>query len=378
MRAAGGGTFPEERRGRGGNSAPEKEGWEVGAAPVRVGILGYGFAGRGFHAYLLRHEPRLQLVAVASRDGARRAQAERDYGVATFPTLQAMLNGGDVALVIIATPHDVHAQQALAVMDAGKHCVCDKVMCLTRAEADALIAARDRNRVLFSVFHNRRWDGDYLTLQSALARGLLGELRLLEIGIWRYGKPRGWRSSKASVGTILHDWGAHFVDQALQLVPGPVEAVSARAQYDWPDADIESYLGAELTFASGVLVRLELSNRARLGKPHWLAVGSEGAFVKDGVDPQEAAMLRGEILSAQEPPENYARVCAPAGGTLAEMRLQTLRGDWTAYYRNIADALHEHSAPAVTAEQARRGVLVLEAVQEAIRTGATVRPPGGL
>ena len=160
---------------------------------VKVGIVGYGFAGRGFHAYLLTHEPRLHLTAVASRDPARREQAVADYSVQTFETLEQMLSDGDVDLLILATPHHVHADQAVAVMDAGKHCVVDKVMCLTRNEADRMIAARDRNGVFFSVFHNRRWDGDYLTVRQALDADLLGTARFYEIGIWRYGAPRTWR-----------------------------------------------------------------------------------------------------------------------------------------------------------------------------------------
>jgi len=347
-------------------------------APIKTGILGYGFAGRGFHAYLLTIEPRLQLTAVASRDAGRRARAEADYGVRTFETLEQMLAEGDVDLVILATPHDVHTEEAVAVMDAGKHCVCDKVMCLTREEADRMIAARDRNGVLFSIFHNRRWDGDYLTVRRALEEGLIGAPRLFEIGIWRYGAPRSWRSQKSAVGTIMHDWGAHFIDQMFQLVPGKAVSVTAQAQYDWPDLDIESYLGAQVRFASGVVYRIELSNRARLGKPHWYVVGEKGALLKEGVDPQEACMLRGDIRASQEDPTNYARITTEIAGTVAELRLQTLRGDWTAYYRNIADALTEGAELAVRPEEARRGVILLQAIEESIRTGETVTFAGGL
>jgi predicted dehydrogenase len=347
-------------------------------ATIQVGILGYGFAGRGFHAYLLTHEPRLRLAAVATRDPERRRRAESDYGVGTFETLEAMLAEGGVDLVIIATPHHVHAEEAIAVMDAGKHCVCDKVMCLTREEADAMIAARDRNGVFFSVFHNRRWDGDYLTVRQVLDAGLLGAPRFFEIGIWRYGAPRSWRSEKAAVGTIMHDWGAHFVDQMFQLVPGKVVSVTARAQQDWPELDIESYLGADVTFENGVLYRIELSNRARLGKPHWYIVGERGALTKQGVDPQEAAMLRGDIKAAQEDPALYAQVSTETAGTLAEMRLQTVRGDWTGYYRNIADALLDGADLAVKPEEARRGVVLLQAVEESIRSGRTVEFEEGL
>ena len=346
--------------------------------PIRVGILGYGFAGRGFHAYLLAHEPRLQLHAVATRDPERRRRAEADYGVTTFETLDQMLDSGTVDLVIIATPHDVHAEQAIRVMDAGKHCVCDKVMCLSTAEADAMIAARDRNGVLFSVFHNRRWDGDYLTLRRALAEGLIGQPRFFEIGSWRYGPPRNWRGRKAEVGSILHDWGAHFIDQMFQLVPGRAVSVTARAQYDWPELDVESYIGADVTFDSGVLYRVEICNRARILKPHWYIVGERGAILKEGVDPQEAAMLRSEIGAAQEDPATYARVTTEMAGSVAEMRLQTARGDWTAYYRNIADVLCDGADLAVKAEEVRRGVRILEAVEESLKTGATVRFADGV
>src|SRR5947207_2926665 len=189
------------------------------SSPIRAGILGYGFAGRGFHAYLIAQEPRIRLNAVASRDAGRRAAAASEYGVATFDTLDGMLASGLVDLVIIATPHDAHAAQALAVMEDGKHCLVDKVMCLTTAEADAMIAARDRAGVMLSVFHNRRWDGDYLTIRRALAEDLIGRPRIFEIGIWRYGAPRRWRSRRAGVGTSMADWGARFVARLMQLAP---------------------------------------------------------------------------------------------------------------------------------------------------------------
>src|SRR3954447_6073491 len=233
--------------------------------PIGVGVLGYGYAGRSFHAYLLRFEPRLKLQAVASRAPERRERAEQDYpGVRTYETLEQMLEDSGVQLVIVATPHHVHAEECIRSMDAGRHVVVDKLMCLSTAEADRMIAARDRNRVLFSVFHNRRWDGDYLTLRSALASGLIGAPRSFEIGSWRYGAPRNWRGRKAEVGSILHDWGAHFIDQMFQLVPGRAVSVTPRAQSDWPELDVKSYIGADITFDSGVLYRVEVCNRARI------------------------------------------------------------------------------------------------------------------
>src|SRR5947209_3371823 len=98
---------------------------------IRAGIVGYGYAGRCFHAYLLRFEPRIKLAAIATRDPGRRAAAERDQGVRTYETLDQLLADREIELVIIATPHDVHAEQTIRTLDAGKHVVVDKVMCLT-------------------------------------------------------------------------------------------------------------------------------------------------------------------------------------------------------------------------------------------------------
>jgi len=345
---------------------------------IRVGILGYGYAGRSFHAYLVGLEPRLQLVAIATRDPGRRERAAAEHGVATFETLDAMLAGSDAELIVIATPHDVHAEQAIRSMDAGRHVVVDKAMTLTLADADAMIAARDRNGVQLSVFHNRRWDGDYMTVQKAVDGGLLGRLLFFEIGIWRYGPPGNWRARRAEVGTILHDWGAHFVDQALRLAGAPVVTVHARAQHEWPGVEVESFLSADIGFANGVIGRTEVVTRARLGKPHWYVVGERGALTKEGVDPQEAAMVRGEIDAAREDPANYARVVTEMGDLQSEMRLTTIRGNWRAYYAGIADALLEGAPLAVTAEEGRRVVGVLEAAQRSCATGEVVRFEGAL
>jgi len=167
---------------------------------IHVAIVGYGFAGRCFHAYLIDRTEGLNLYAVASRDPERRARAYADYRVRTYATLEELLGGDGVDLVVVATPHDVHAELAIQAMDAGKHVVVDKVMCMNAGEADEMIRARDRNNVVLSVFHNRRWDGDYLTVREILSEGLIGTPFLFEVGIVRYRRPGGWRSQKAHMG----------------------------------------------------------------------------------------------------------------------------------------------------------------------------------
>ena len=340
---------------------------------IKVGIVGYGFAGRGFHAYLVSRVPELRLAAVASRDPERRRRAEQDYGVATFGTLDELLDRGGVDLVVVATPHDTHAALATQAMAAGKHVVVDKVMCLNAAEADAMIDASRRHGVLLSVFHNRRWDWDYLTVKKAIDDGLLGAPYLIETAVMRYRAPRGWRGNPTASGGLLYDWGAHLIDHALQLVPGPVELVTCEIQHRGWGAGIGSYARLLLRFAGGVLYGIELGNLARIDKPRWLVLGERGALVKHGLDPQEPAMLAGNIEAAAEDPANRARLRTDLDGLASEIVVDSIRGDWTDYYRNIAGALAGQVDLAVKPEEVRRAMAVFDAAMASAQTGETVR-----
>jgi len=330
--------------------------------PIGVGIVGYGRAGRLFHAQLIARVPQLRLCAVATRSPERREQALLDYpGIRSYSTIDQLLCDDEVRLVVIATPHDTHAPMAVKAAGAGKHIVVDKVMCLTVSEADEMISAARAAGVLLSVFHNRRWDGDFMTIRRAVTAGLLGRLRLAELGIWGYSPSRGWRAERRHMGGLLFDWGAHLVDQAIILFGGPPHAVSACSQFDRSDTDVETFVRCEMRFPDGGVAAAEVSKTARIGKPHWFLVGDKGALVKHGVDPQEAALLRGRLEDAAEDPANRARLATEVDGITAEMLLETMQGDWTAFYRNIADVLLEGAELAVKPEEIRRVVAVLEA-----------------
>jgi scyllo-inositol 2-dehydrogenase (NADP+) len=342
-------------------------------SPVRVGIVGYGSAGRRFHPYLIGRVPDLRLVAVASRSPERRAQAEQQLSVATFETVDDMLRSGQVNLVVVATPHNTHREIACRVMDAGAHCVVEKIMALNGAEAQAMLAASRRNGVLLSVFQNRRWDWDFLTVKKAIDEGLIGAPYLFEIGRFGYRPQGGWRGEPAAGGGLLFDWGAHFIDQALQLVPDAVASVTCDVQYRGWGAQIGSYVRLLIRFAAGTLFSIEIGNLARHAKPHWLVLGERGSLVKQGFDPQESAMLAGNIEAAAEDPANRARITTEAGGLVAEMIVETVRSDWTNYYRNIADALAGRAELIVKPEQAVKAMAVVDAAMQSARTGETVR-----
>lgn len=340
---------------------------------INVGIIGYGYAGRCFHAYLTSLAEGLKLCAVASRDPGRREAAARDYGVTTYETIDHLLQDSRVDLVVIATPHDTHAPLAIQAMNAGRHVVVDKVMCLTAAEADEMIAASQRNGVILSVFHNRRWDWDFLTVKQAITDGLLGHPFLFETAVMRYRPSHGWRMERARSGGLLFDWGAHLVDQALQLVPSDPVTVFCDAQKHRWDGDIEDHLKCVIRFRDGTLYIAEISNLARLSKPRWYILGTRGSLVKEGLDPQEGPMVRGNIDAAVEDPHNRAQVSTDLNGMTADIVLESVKGSWKSYYQNIADVLNHGAELAVRPEEVRRAMTVLDAARRSVETGETVK-----
>jgi scyllo-inositol 2-dehydrogenase (NADP+) len=337
---------------------------------INTVVVGYGLAGRSFHCPLIQRQRELDLIGIVARDSQVREAAitELGRGVRAFADLEEALADAGVQLVVIATPHDTHADLAVRALGAGRHCVVDKVMALSTVDADRMIAARDRSGCVLSVFHNRRWDWDYLTVKRVLAERRIGRPLLVESAVCRHAPPRGWRERLAQAGSIWHDWGAHLVDQALQLELGPCRRLAAwLIPAPWPGVDTGGHGRIVLEF-DDVIFQVETSRICRIERPRWWIVGTEGGFVKRGIDPQEDALRAGDIDRAQEPPEHQGllRVAGP-GGEIIESRVATVRGHWDAFYQNIADHILGRAPLAVSAEQARAVVRVLEAADFSAR-----------
>jgi scyllo-inositol 2-dehydrogenase (NADP+) len=340
-------------------------------------VVGYGLAGRAFHCPLIRRQKDLRLYGVVARDPRVRAGAVSDWGVKGFADIEGALRDPEVRLVVIATPHDTHADLAVRTLEAGKNCVVDKVMALSTPEADRMIAARDASGRMLSVFHNRRWDWDFLTVKDVLARGRIGQPLLFESSVCRFAPPRTWRGKAAEGGTILHDWGAHLVDQALQFGLGPCRRLAAwLAPAPWPGVDSGGHGRIVLEFDEAIF-QVETSRVCRLDRPRWWVLGTGGGFVKFGVDPQEDALRAGDIDQAAEPPGHQGVTRAEQDGKTIETPVSTVRGHWDAYYANVAAHLNREAPLAVTAEQAREVVRVLDAARHATDEHRVVEGPWG-
>jgi len=330
---------------------------------IRAVVVGYGMAGRHIHLPLLRRRPAIQVNGIVARDATIRAEAEAREGVIGYPDISAAVNDRDVDLIVIATPHDTHAYLAVEALRAGKHCVVDKVMALSPSDADRMIAARDESGKMLSIFHNRRWDWDFATVRSLLASGAIGRPLLLESSVCRPSPPRTWRGRSTSAGTILHDWGAHFVDQALNLGLGLCRRVTAWiAPAPWRDVDSGGH-GMMVMEFDAARFTIESSRIRRTTRPRWLIEGTKGSFSKSGIDPQEDALRSGNLDAATEAVGHVGTLVVEKDGSRLETSIPTLRASWDSYYANIVEHLEGRSPLAVTAEEGREVVRILEAAR---------------
>src|SRR5580698_2072311 len=352
---------------------------------IRVGLVGFGFAGRIFQSSVIEAVEGLELAAIVQRKGK---EAHRAFPHAKIvPSVEALLEDTSIQLVVVATPNTTHLPIARQCLLADRDVVIDKPFALNSGEAAELIQlARARHRLL-SVYQNRRWDGDFLTVRKLLDTDQLGRLVKFESHYDRYRlAPRlhAWGEDGGPGGGVLFDLGSHLVDQALVLfgVPASVWA-SVRAEREGARIDdaFDVYLHYPASHASesvpsGLGVWLRASCLARDPGARFTLNGTQGTFRKFGIDCQEAHLLAGDMYSSKpwgvEGPEHWGTLTVDEGGEPVSTRVPTEAGDYRGYYVNVRDAIHGNAALEVTPVQAWRTMRVLEMAVESSKTGCTV------
>jgi scyllo-inositol 2-dehydrogenase (NADP+) len=340
--------------------------------PVGTAVVGFGFAGRCFHSYLVGLAPGLNLQGVVSSRAEARQQITDRLQTRAYEHFDELLADTRVELVVLATPNDLHAPQAIAALEAGKHVVTDKPMCLDLAQADAMIDAANQAGRVLSVFQNRRWDSDYLTVKRLLQEQTLGKLVYAQLAWGQFGAPGSWRGEAERGGGKFVDLGAHMIDQALQLASSPLQRVYARFSDAGLPNDVEDHAHCILSFADGSDVHIVTSSLARLQMPRWYVLGTEGALEKHGVDPQERFMIAGNIDAATEDESLWPRVSRAVAGQTTQMVVQPVAGRWRSYYENVGAAIRGRAELAVTAQSVRQVMAVLDASRTSVRTGQSV------
>jgi predicted dehydrogenase len=342
------------------------------ASQIGVGLVGYGLAGRSFHAPFIEAVDGLRLRVIATSDPERAAQARAEHPEAVIvDSVDDVLARSDLELVVVAAPNRFHAPIAGRALETGRHVVVDKPMAMDVPEGEKLIEAAVRADRLLCVYQNRRWDGDFLTIRQLIADGALGPIDSLEARFERWSPVgRGWRESAVEAGGPLPDLGAHLVDQSLLLF-GPVRQVWAQSDRRRSGSQVEDSVFVAMDHEGGVRSRLWVSLIAARTGPRLRVRGLGGEYVKHEMDVQEAQLRAGMLPSAsgfgEEPPEDWGVLTSADGSSRS---IPTLPGHYRRFYQLLRDAIRGEGPPPVDPLDSLRGLRVLEAAERAAMTGA--------
>jgi predicted dehydrogenase len=343
---------------------------------LRAGLVGYGFAGQTFHAPVLSAVAGLDLAAVAS---SQPGKVHADWpDVDVVPDVEALLRRADVDLIVIAAPNAQHHPLAKAAIAAGKHVVVDKPFTLDSGQARELVALAEQSGKLLSVYQNRRFDSDFLTLRDLLAAGELGRPVYFESHFDRF-RPQvreRWREQPVPGAGLWVDLGSHLVDQAVQLFgrPDTLQLDTATLR---DGALVDDYFHAVLRYESGphapLRVVLHATTLAAHAAPRYIVHGTRGSYIKRGVDPQEDALRAGRRPGGPgwgaDPIDGEHTLVSEDGG-IRMQAVPTLAGNYVRYYAAIRDAILGDGPNPVTPEQA---VELMELLDLGIRSAAEGR-----
>ena len=339
-----------------------------------VALASFGMSGRVFHGPLLKVHPGFAVKKVLER--TKNLSREMFPEAVIVRKYEEILEDGDIDLVVVNTPDHLHYEMAKAALEAGKHVVVEKPFTIRSEEADEPIGlAKEKGKVL-TVFQNRRWDNDFLTVRKVLREGWLGRTVELISFFDRYRKevrPHSWKDQdEVSTGSI-YNLGSHLIDQALVLFDMP-EALFADLRIVRENTHVNDYFDV-LLYYPGMRVILKHSYLAMQPGPRFMVHGDEGSYIKYGVDPQEAQLDAGVLPGTPgfgvEEKEAWGTLLSD-GELSYNGKYQTVPGNYPAFYGNLYGVLEGEEEPAVKPEEARDVIRVIEKAMESARTGKVV------
>ena len=346
---------------------------------INIAIASFGMSGLVFHGPLLKADPRFRVLKVWERS--------KNLSPAMFPdvnvvrTFEEIILDSGVELVVVNTPDHTHVELTEQALEAGKHVVVEKPFTLNSCDGAKLIRLARKKGLLLSVFQNRRWDGDFLTVKEVLRKKWLGRLVEFEVHFDRYRnfiQEGTWKETPEYGTGIIYNLGSHIIDQVLHLfgLPGFVTACIGIQR---TGGEVNDSFDLWLEY-QGMKAILKSSYLVREPGPRFILHGTLGSFVKHGTDPQEELMKKGIIPGGEgwgrEPEEYHGLLHTEMDGGVVRNRIPTLPGRYQAYYENIYSVLREGGTPAVKAEDALHTIRVIEAALESHRTGNKIALTG--
>jgi predicted dehydrogenase len=341
-------------------------------SPIRVGLIGFGFVSQTFHVPLLKATDGYRITAVSSSRPADVAAVLPDVEVVSDPKVLA--THPDVDLVVIASPNETHAPLAEQAMRADRNVVVDKPFTITVAEARHLAAVAKENDVLLSVFQNRRWDSDFLTIQDAISRDLTGRVVLFESRIDRY-RPEvrdRWREIPGPGAGLLYDLGPHLIDQTLLLfgIPDSVQATLANQRRE---ARTDDFFQLVLRYGQ-MVATLQASSLVSGGSARFSVHGERASVVKQKPDIQEDQLRAGVLPGSRDWGLDPDDAVLYDGATVDARALTAARGDQRGYYVALREALHDGAPNPVPPEQGATVMAIIEAALRSEEEGRRVAP----
>jgi scyllo-inositol 2-dehydrogenase (NADP+) len=355
---------------------------------IKTTVVGFGLAGRVFHAPFLSAVPGLKLTGIVQRTGDEAARAYP--GAKIFRSFEEAI-ASDAELVVVATPNETHFDLAKQCLEAGKHVVVDKPLAATSAEATTLAKLAAKKGLVLAPFHNRRWDGDFKTVKALLLQKAFGRLTTYESHFDRYRPiPREgtWKEAGHRANGMLFDLGPHLVDQALALF-GPPNAITASVRTERDNSAIEDAFDITLHYPR-MLAHCRATMIAADPSPRFHLHGTHGSYRKYGLDPQEPALVAGAKVpkldrdGRSNESDEWLRedsamwgmlTLAPNPGdprTLVTHEVETEPGDYREFYVNVRDAVLGQDTLAVTPEDGYRTIRLLELARESSDAGKTL------
>jgi predicted dehydrogenase len=345
---------------------------------IRVGLAGYGLGGRCFHAPFIAADPRYELVRVLER---HHAHSKDHYpGVLVTRTIDELVGDPTIDLIVVTTPNETHYPYARLALEAGKHVVVDKPMTVTAADATALIDLAQQKGKMLSVYQNRRYASDAITIRNLIRQGLLGTLVEFEAQYNRY-RPElknSWKETDVPGSGLLYDLGPHIIDQALTLFGLP-KAISADIRRQRPGTQADDYFDLRLDYGF-LKVILKAGMYVREQGPRYQIHGTRGSFIKYGDDPQDndarAGMLPSDPAWGMEPASQFGLLHTEIDGQVIKKQIPSEKGDFGIYYRQLYDTLVYGAPLCEKPEHGYNVVKLIELATESNRVKCTIPVEG--
>jgi predicted dehydrogenase len=344
--------------------------------PISTGVLSYGMSGRVFHCPLLAAHPGFEITGIVKRGINEPIPLYPDAKI--YKSIDEAVKSPDTELIIVNIPNEYHYQFTAKALLAGKHVVVEKPFTVTSSEANELIMLAKKSKKILTVFQNRRWDGDFLTVKKVLNEKQLDKVVEFEAHYdrWRnYVQENTWKEEDGPGGGILYNLGSHMIDQALNLFGVP-DFVDARTGIQRTKGKADDFYDIRMEYKN-LNVILKSSYLVREPGPRYVIHGEAGSFVKYGLDPQEQDLIDCKIPGSEnwgsEPKNQWGKLNTEINGGHYEGPLETIPGNYLAFYDSVYESIRNGAPLAVTAEEAMLGIKIIEACIESNKFKKAVR-----